>query len=454
MYVIGFSCVCILLVIYYLKVKFNADEFDVKDKYLPIIGHLCLFLNNRNENLKLFHLQYGNCFNLYLFNQRIRFLLDPKDWLNVNRNRSFVFLGETFSRRIFDMTHNFFGQAQLDHELQSFWNLFLKNSNELNLLNDKLNQQLQSYLRAKRSQLNQCGVEMNFFDFLYDLLFYSIGRTFYGEIELNEIRNEFRWFDYHIQYLFLLFPSLIYEMFFSRLFTCRNLLNKFWLKHVHSPNESHLVNQRTDFILNHRNYFSDKDYSGEKTFLLWSSISNTIPTLFWSLIHIFKEKNLFELISNEIERNSSVHLDSIIDEVLRLYSNPMIMRKAIRDFQFKLNDGRTIEIKQNDITAFYPHIAQTNHNYFTNPNQFQFDRFTNGKAEQVVGYLPFGAGKSMCPGRLFAKNAIKLTIIHLIQHLQIHRDEFQRFSIEENPKRQGIGVSHPQRDFLFTLQFK
>ena len=42
---------------------------------------------------------------------------------------------------------------------------------------------------------------------------------------------------------------------------------------------------------------------GENTFLLWSSLSYTIPTSFWSRDHLFNERNCMKIIQDEIEQN-------------------------------------------------------------------------------------------------------------------------------------------------------
>jgi len=56
-------------------------------------------------------------------------------------------------------------------------------------------------------------------------------------------------------------------------------------------------------MIENSEWFSKKDYSGEKTFLLWSSLSNTIPILFWSLFHILHDKNIFEIVKEETDKN-------------------------------------------------------------------------------------------------------------------------------------------------------
>jgi len=62
----------------------------------------------------------------------------------------------------------------------------------------------------------------------------------------------------------------------------------------------------------------------------------------------------------------------------------------------------------------------------------------------VNGFIPFVSGNSMCPGRLFAKNAIKICIIMFLQFIHC-----QIVPIEKR-QRQGMGVSHP---FLCYLLF-
>ena len=259
-------------------------------------------------------------------------------------------------------------------------------------------------------------------------------------------------------------------MFFPNIFKDRNELNQYWFNDIHQHNQSQFVQNRTNFILGNEEFFSKKDYSGEKTFLLWSSLSNTIPTLFWSLVHLLNDENLFQIIEKEIEENlskdflfdcrietcklrSCKYLDSFINEILRIYSNPMIQRKASKDIQLKLHNGKQIFIKKKSLIAFYPQIAHNDIKYFPNADQFQFDRFVNEKVENIPGYLPFGSGQSMCPGRFFAKNIIQLSIISFLQFLSINFDH--RVSIPMvNQQRQGIGLSHPRNDITFSFKFK
>lgn len=99
-----------ILLIYYYYLKINQyDDLYVKDGYYPIIGNLFSLIYNRNKYLIKCQEKYGDCFKIKLFNQTIIFLINPSDWINIIKNQSFSFMGDTFSKHIFNMDHNFFG---------------------------------------------------------------------------------------------------------------------------------------------------------------------------------------------------------------------------------------------------------------------------------------------------------------------------------------------------------
>jgi hypothetical protein len=100
-----------LILIFYLKSNKNLNKTIpyVKDGYYPFIGNLFSLINNRTKYLMKCRQKYGETFKIKLLNQTIIFILNPSDWTNVIRNQSFLFMGDTFSKTIFDMDHNFFG---------------------------------------------------------------------------------------------------------------------------------------------------------------------------------------------------------------------------------------------------------------------------------------------------------------------------------------------------------
>ncbi|CAM4842435.1 unnamed protein product [Rotaria magnacalcarata] len=474
--------IIIFLLIYYNKrnnIEIDAIEY-VRDGCYPIIGNLFSLIKNRTQFLKNSREIYGDCFKVKLLNQTIIFILNPFDWINIIKNRSLQFMGEQFSRTIFDLDHNFFGKSQLDTELQGYFTQYLKCSNGLEKLNIALIEEMILFIKKEKNDLNEKQMEwrnIGLFEFCSKFLINSITKTLFGNVELEFIERNYRNFDSNIQYLFLLFPKWIYQLFFRNLLKSRYYLNKYWLSSIHEYNESDLIRDRTNLMMKNSDWFSSKDYAGEKTFLLWSSLTNTIPTLFWSLLYILKDEFIFEKVFNEINEHfpkeffnniqhisfndnilhdkliCCIYLESIINESLRLYSNPMIMRKSIKNFEFTLYDKRKIFIKKNSIIALYPNIAQNDSNYFTSPNKFIFDRFINKMGENSHGFLPFGSGKSMCPGRLFAKSVIKISIIIFLQFIHYKLNLLENKIPNEKTHRYGVGVSHPEKDIQILLKF-
>lgn len=461
----------------------------VKEGYYPLIGNLFSLINNRTNYLIKCREKYGETFKIKLFSQTIIFILNPSDWTNVIKNQSFLFMGDTFSKNIFDMDHNFFGyflfsfflinfsflgKSELDIKLQGYFNQYLKNYDGLEEINKELVKQIYLFFKNEKNRSIENKnewIKSGLFEFSWNLLFNSITKTLFGDVKLELLKDNYRIFDLNIQYFFLLLPQWIYPLIFRNVLKCRSYLNKYWLNKIHENNESYLIRDRTNLMIENYQWFTKKDYSSEKTFLLWSSLSNTIPTLFWSLFYILNNKNIYEIVKEEINEKfplktfdnnqwnlsnliSCIYLESIINESLRLYSNPMIMRKSSKDFQFYLKDQTFINIKNKDIIALYPNLAQNNSKYFLNPNQFQFDRFIKNKTnENFNAFLPFGSGKSMCPGRLFAKNAIKISIIIFLQFIQFNFNDFKNIP-NEKKERQGIGISHPQNDITFLFKYK
>lgn len=454
-----FVLLLILIYLYQYRRRSSGSIPFVKEGYYPLIGHLFVFVHNRTNSLNKSREKYGNIFEMKVLKQRFIFVTNPLDWPIVIRNPSFRFLGDLFSKRIFDMDHNFFGQSDLDVQLQKYFHEYLINSNELNRLNEQFVAHLVEYVHKEKEK----WINVNLFEFCFDLLFNSITKTFYGDIQLESLKDSYRKFDLDIPYLFLLLPEWISRLIFPRVIKRRNELNQFWFDKIHLLNESQLVEHRTNLILNNEQFFSSNDYAGEKTFLLWSSLSNTIPTLFWSLSHLLTNEKTLKKIKDEIEENfvgkelnvsqirSCKYLNSLINETLRMYSNPMIMRRALNDVQLKLHDEKEILIEKNAIIAFYPHLAQNADQYYSNADQFQFDRFVNEKMETARPFLPFGCGQSTCPGRFFAKNIIQLSIIILLQSIDFHVDDCLNIP-SVNEQRQGIGVSHPKNELIVSMK--
>lgn len=99
---------------------------------------------------------------------------------------------------------------------------------------------------------------------------------------------------------------------------------------------------------------------------------------------------------------------------------------------------------------------------YESPQEYRFDRFLpqNGRPRRWTKdgkrvhffMLPFGGGKSMCPGRYFAINEFKITAATLLAWFDIEllSDELPRFDLS----RTGFGTYPPTRDVPFRFRLR
>ena len=148
-----------------------------------------------------------------------------------------------------------------------------------------------------------------------------------------------------------------------------------------------------------------------------------------------------------------VYGESAVNEILRFKGTPLIPRKCIRDTQISLSDGTVIPVKENDVISLYPEASHYDANCFPEPEIYKFDRFVGKTIDTIKGLLPFGYGKTICPGRHFAKNEIQICTALILSHIDY---EF----LEDNPKvvrrknRIGIGIAPPENDIPIRYRYK
>ena len=164
--------------------------------------------------------------------------------------------------------------------------------------------------------------------------------------------------------------------------------------------------------------------------------SNVIPATGWMLMHILNPKGdptLLGRVMTELKRaekpDGSVEIatlvtlpliQSIWTETLRLHTDVLVTRNLAEDTTLPLDeDGKTsIKMRKGD-SVFAPswisqHDPHTWHDGKAPPEVFYADRFVvpdpENPGQQVFSmagtsgkFFPFGGGRTICPGRVFAK---------------------------------------------------
>jgi hypothetical protein len=193
-----------------------------------------------------------------------------------------------------------------------------------------------------------------------------------------------------------------------------------------SEGTSELVRARADLW---RQYgVSSADIGLVELVLLPLAASNTIPTLFWFLVHIFCTPGLGQRIREEVERviehnGTEVVIDvsrfddecplliSCYRETLRLSSHSVNVRRVEEDTTITDANGVSYTLKKGcdvQLSATVSHFLEDV--WGNSPRHFDPERFlatgtlgskTQEKAKKIA-YHPFGGGKHLCPGRNFA----------------------------------------------------
>lgn len=199
--------------------------------------------------------------------------------------------------------------------------------------------------------------------------------------------------------------------------------------------------------------------------------SNAIPAAGWMLLHILNpegDQTLLSRVMEELERaerdNRSLDiptlialplLQSVFHEVLRLYVDVLVTRELREDLTLPLDDGkRRVLLEKNAVVMAPSWLGHRDETLWTNPpcNQFYAERFlkrdpetgqqlfttsgTNGK------FFPFGGGKTICPGRVFAKQEVLASVASVLLPFEIEPLGFVDDHGKSSKKFPGLGKSY------------
>jgi cytochrome P450 len=299
----------------------------------------------------------------------------------------------------------------------------------------------------------------------------------FGDVDPPSIEKDFQLFDNSFHYFYADIPRRIFAWLFPEELKARARLNASWLKNLHPNGESELMQARKILFHDNAEWFSDQDLGGSQTGIFWGSLGNTIPAVCWTLFYILQDTKAVETIQREIDTNlpflpldndsdsslieewtpeqlnSCVYLESAVYETLRMAGAPLLTRRCDKETQIVLQDGRTLIVKPNEIIAYFAGVTHLDANLFPEPNKFIFDRFVNKTAETVPGFIPFGAGKNMCPGRFFAKNEMKICLAMLLRYME-YKFIGTKVIPKQKPQRIGFGVAPPNEDIPIMYRYK
>jgi len=235
--------------------------------------------------------------------------------------------------------------------------------------------------------------------------------------------------------------------------------------------------------------------------LLFASVGNSIPAVFWCLYHILQDPVAYEAIRTEVEGvvksrktksnggddddddevpspfsleelDKMVLVRSCFNEALRLYHGAFTTREAREDFVFdpkKPGRPKYLIEKGTRVMAFAA-VIHHDEELFEDAESYRYDRFAptkgaDGKLQEptfakkggrrvVKPLVAFGGGAHLCPGRRFISYETQAFVAVLISmfDMRLAGDGNNAPSIDY--ASQGVGVSHPNRDIQVELRLR
>ncbi len=185
-------------------------------------------------------------------------------------------------------------------------------------------------------------------------------------------------------------------------------------------------------------------------FIPWAAHETTVGATCWTLIDLLQNPDYAQKIKTEMEEAFSDGWDYTPENLKKLKAldwaileserkHPVahvIMRGVRDDMQF---DG--FEVKQGTMIFVAPETAHNIPEVFKNPEKYDPERFSPGRAEgdSKFSLIGFGGGAHRCAGVNFAKLEMKIIIAKLLQNYDI---ELLDADPRPNP---GVATKWPER---------
>ncbi|XP_078722320.1 7-alpha-hydroxycholest-4-en-3-one 12-alpha-hydroxylase-like [Lampetra fluviatilis] len=503
-WVVGFL-VIIGLVLFVTRRKRRPGEPPLDKGLIPWLGHAIEFRRNVYAFLRRMQRKHGDTFTVCLGGKYITFMLDPHEMAAVAREARTALDFKKFARQLVLIVFGVNYKVEF-HKATSAINVSHLQGDGLVAMTDAMMSQL--HLLMGPGSFNEgngrggCGGhgdakwhESGLFNFCYDIVFRAGYLAVFGQepggpavqtTRSLEVFKEFRKYDQ-------LFPGIATSTLWPAQRKEADRLKSWFWGHL-TASLLRVREHVSPWILARDETLADLQADNEtrdRTLLmmLWASQGNTGPASFWTLAYLMRHTDAMAAVRAEVQqlleatgqsdgaetrvisltRDALVNtpvLDSVIEEVLRLRSAPILIRAVRHDktLQVPGASGPGPKLRAGDRVAMFPHLSpHMDPEIHVDPEEFKFDRFLNEDGSKKTDFfksgrklryptMPWGAGVSICPGRFFATNEIKQFIVLILIHYDIEFCDPATKVPDINASRFAFGVMHPTHEICFRYR--
>jgi cytochrome P450 len=282
----------------------------------------------------------------------------------------------------------------------------------------------------------------------------------------------------------ILFLNILPQYTARKAYKGRLALRKAFQKYYEDGRDVDAAGLVKERAINARKWgFIDRDLGAFENSILFVATTNTVPTGFWLACYILSDNKLLAEIRAEIrsivartvvDGKETLSMDisrfqkncpllvSAYQEAFRLIASSssvrMVMQDMLLDDTYLLKKGSTIQmpsgINHQSSSIWGPDSCEFDAYRFLPQNKDAFPK--EQKKKQTQGYVPFGGGKHLCPGRHFAFTEIMGLIATLLYGFDIKmKGRSEGISVPKMGQQKfGTGIRKPVNDIDVLVRRK
>ncbi|KAF4999383.1 hypothetical protein FGRMN_2524 [Fusarium graminum] len=420
--------------------KLSSPTLDVCEPPLlkprvPIIGHLVGLLKYQNTYMKRLHDRYHRQIaTLPILGGKLYVIFDPVIIQSSYRKKALSFepYAAEFAQRMLLLTNETTRKLKETTLVQDFFAAI-----HPSMTGDYLHRMNANALNYIAKELNNIGdpedLDLpNTWYWLRDTITMATTEALYGpENPLREdpsLLNDIWAFDAGLNLLLInILPSITAPKPHKARARLQAALGKYYgaRKYEHED-AAQIVKGRASAFVKHD--VPDEEAGRIELALLHVGTANTIPTLYWFFVHVFSRPELVKSLRDEVTPavKTDGETQGVIDitildqkcplltscyrEAIRLSSQATGNRRVLEDTLVTDSNGKSYLLKKGENVQMSALVGHTLDVWGEDISDFKPDRFiesglkensANEKAKRAA-YIPFGGGRSLCPGRNFA----------------------------------------------------
>lgn len=425
---------------------------------LPYLGVAVSFGKNAGDFVTRCQADHGDVFTLFLAGRRMTFVLDPLSYPAVLKAKQLSFhpIGDDVLATAFGLPNL---RGSMDVEAAEGLARTRLRGEPLTAMTDAMGGRLRTLIPEA---VGSDWTERPLYRLVWDVMFRAGTDALFGHgLVTPELQSAFETFDKQFPLMVAGLPRVLTREGDEALGTLADAVK---------------VGERPSDWIRDRDPLLDvlprSHYGRAQSSVLWAINANTIPATFWSLFYLLQHPEALACIRDELATLSPDarkgldvgtlkdlrHLDSAIREALRLSSGSLTVREVLEPFSLETRGG-TYSLRQGDRVCLAPFVTHRDPEIYDAPETYQHDRFyTEGANKQFykggervpLPLMPFGAGLSMCPGRFFAMNEIKLFVAMALDAWDVDLGRAPAPTFDYS--RAGLGIYPPIHDVTVRVR--